>query len=72
MNSIQSKPNFLNACRSVDCFENIMKISEGTFGVVYKARNIETGEIVALKRLKVTDNKSGIPITFLREIKILL
>jgi cell division cycle 2-like protein len=53
---MQSKTNFLSSCRSVECFEKLMKISEGTFGVVYKARDIETDEIVALKRLKITDN----------------
>jgi len=40
---------------------------------VYKAREIDTGEIVALKKVR-TDNdreKEGFPITAVREIKIL-
>lgn len=40
-------------CRSVECFERIDRIAEGTYGVVYKAREYETGEIVALKRIKI-------------------
>lgn len=40
---------------------------------MYKAREIDTGEIVALKKVR-TDNereKEGFPITAVREIKIL-
>ena len=40
-------------CRSVDSFERLAKISEGTYGVVYKARDRETGEVVALKKIKM-------------------
>ncbi|KAE8687390.1 hypothetical protein F3Y22_tig00111022pilonHSYRG00655 [Hibiscus syriacus] len=38
-------------CRSVDEFERLNKIDEGTYGVVYRARDKKTGEIVALKKL---------------------
>jgi serine/threonine protein kinase len=41
-------------CRCVDEYEKIGKISEGTYGVVYKAREKATGRLVALKRIKVT------------------
>jgi cell division cycle 2-like protein len=40
-------------CRSVDEYERICVISEGTYGVVYKARHKSTGQLVALKRIKV-------------------
>jgi len=40
--------------------------------VVFRAEDKETGEIVALKKLKMDREKEGFPITSLREIKILL
>ncbi|KAL6779722.1 CDKH1 [Auxenochlorella protothecoides x Auxenochlorella symbiontica] len=59
-------------CRSVDLYEKLNHISEGTYGVVYRARNSETGEICALKRVKLDKERDGFPLTALREINILL
>ena len=39
----------LGACRSVSEFEKLNRIGEGTYGVVYRARDLKSGEIVALK-----------------------
>ncbi|KAL3329827.1 hypothetical protein AABB24_033938 [Solanum stoloniferum] len=66
--------NMVQGCRSVEEFERLNKIGEGTYEVVYKAREKKTGEIVALKKLKVTkkDEEEGFPLTFIREINILL
>ncbi|KAH8500393.1 hypothetical protein H0E87_015593 [Populus deltoides] len=47
----QRSVNMLQGCRSVDEFERLNKIDEGTCGVVYRAREKKTGEIVALKKL---------------------
>ncbi|XP_058185129.1 cyclin-dependent kinase C-1-like [Rhododendron vialii] len=57
--------------RSVDCFEKLEQIGEGTYGQVYMAREITTGEIVALKKIRMDNEKEGFPITAIREIKIL-
>ncbi|KAM7523741.1 hypothetical protein LguiA_013643 [Lonicera macranthoides] len=57
--------------RSVDCFEKLEQIGEGTYGQVYMAREIKTGEIVALKKIRMDNEKEGFPITAIREIKIL-
>ncbi|XP_048590850.1 cyclin-dependent kinase C-2-like isoform X1 [Brassica napus] len=57
--------------RSVDCFEKIKLISHGTYGEVYMAKEIETGEIVALKKIRTNDEREGFPVTAMREIKIL-
>jgi cyclin-dependent kinase 1 len=46
-------------------------LGEGTYGVVYKARDIKTNEIVALKRIRLEVEDEGIPSTALREISIL-
>lgn len=42
-----------------------------TCSKVYRARNKETGEIVALKKVRMANEKEGFPITAIREIKIL-
>ncbi|KAK4788506.1 hypothetical protein SAY86_019825 [Trapa natans] len=57
--------------RGVDCFEKLEQVGEGTYGRVYMAREKITGEIVALKRIRMEDEKEGFPITAIREIKIL-
>lgn len=52
-------------------YEIIRKLGQGTFGVVQKARNIKTKELVALKQLLNHSAKEGFPITAMREITIL-
>ncbi|XP_078684843.1 uncharacterized protein LOC144918177 isoform X1 [Branchiostoma floridae x Branchiostoma belcheri] len=59
-------------CRNVEEFSCLNRIEEGTYGVVYRAKDKKTGEIVALKRLKMEKEKEGFPITSLREINTLL
>ena len=36
-----------------DRYERILKLGEGTYGKVYKARDTETGDIVALKKCRI-------------------
>ncbi|CAI7915288.1 unnamed protein product [Closterium sp. NIES-53] len=57
--------------RSIDEFEKLEQIGEGTYGQVYMAREKNTGEIVALKKVRMDNEKEGFPITAIREIKIL-
>ncbi|XVF11573.1 hypothetical protein REPUB_Repub08aG0039100 [Reevesia pubescens] len=67
--------NMLLGCRSVFEYEKLNKISEGTYGIVYRAKDKKTGEIVALKKVKILDRRDseeyGFPLTSLREINIL-
>ncbi len=43
----------------------------GTYGVVYKCKHRKTGELAALKRIRIENEDEGVPPTALREISIL-
>lgn len=65
----------LQGCRSVyETYDRIARVSEGAYGVVWKARDLATDEIVALKQIKfdAAASKEGFPVTALREISVLL
>ncbi|KAJ1959619.1 cyclin-dependent kinase 5 [Dispira parvispora] len=55
----------------MDKYQKIEKLGEGTYGVVYKAQNRETGEVVALKRIRLDKEEEGVPCTAIREISLL-
>lgn len=52
-------------------YSKIEKLGEGTYGVVYKAQNRDSGEIVALKRIRLDSEEEGVPCTAIREISLL-
>jgi len=54
-----------------DRFEKLAKIGEGTYGTVYKAKDKETGDILALKKIRLDAEDEGIPSTAIREIALL-
>lgn len=47
------------------------KLGEGTFGEVYVATHEKTGEIAALKKIKLECEDEGVPGTTLREVSLL-
>ncbi|KRX94489.1 Cyclin-dependent kinase 12, partial [Trichinella pseudospiralis] len=67
LNRFESKWNV--AC--VDEYEVLQQIGEGTYGQVYKAKHRGLNDLVALKKVRLDNEKEGFPITAIREIKIL-
>jgi len=52
-------------------YDILTAVGEGTYGKVYKAVDKRTKELVALKKVRLENEKDGFPITAIREIKIL-
>ncbi|KAK2383647.1 Cell division control protein 2-B [Trifolium repens] len=52
-------------------YEKVEKIGEGTYGVVYKARDRLTNETIALKKIRLEQEDEGVPSTAIREISLL-
>ncbi|URE38592.1 Leucine rich repeat N-terminal domain [Musa troglodytarum] len=47
----------------MDQYEKVEKIGEGTYGVVYKARDRLTIETIALKKIRLENEDEGVPTT---------
>lgn len=53
-------------------FDSMEKIGEGTYGVVYSARDTKhNNRVVALKKIRLESEDEGIPSTTIREISLL-
>mmetsp|Transcript_9218 Transcript_9218/g.9287 ORF Transcript_9218/g.9287 Transcript_9218/m.9287 type:complete len:302 (-) Transcript_9218:244-1149(-) len=52
-------------------YQKLEKIGEGTYGIVYKAKDRVSGQIIALKRIRLEAEDEGIPSTAIREISLL-
>lgn len=52
-------------------YEQIGRIGEGTYGVVYKARDLNNGQYLALKQIRLEQEEEGVPSTAIREISLL-
>ncbi len=60
----------LGKCVDVNNYERIAQIGEGTYGLVFMARDKKTNQIVALKKVRMEAEKDGFPVTALREIQV--
>ncbi|KAF8336962.1 Pkinase-domain-containing protein [Cantharellus anzutake] len=49
-------------------YVKLERVGEGTYGVIYKARDANTGKIVALKKIRLEEEDEGVPSTAIREI----
>lgn len=52
-------------------YEKISKIGEGSYGIVFKCRNRESGQLVAIKKYVETEDDPLIKKIALREIRML-
>lgn len=55
----------------IEKYEKLDKIGEGTYGVVFKAKDTSSGEVYALKKIRLESEDEGIPSTAIREIALL-
>jgi serine/threonine protein kinase len=69
-NMTRSQPQ-KNRRKMDDRYERIDRIGEGAYGVVFKARNRDTQQVVAMKKIRFDPNDEGIPATAMREISVL-
>ncbi|CAK1547459.1 unnamed protein product [Leptosia nina] len=57
--------------RAMERYEKLAKLGEGSYGLVYKCRNRETGEVVAIKKFVENEDDPLIRKIALREIRML-
>ena len=52
-------------------YKKLAKLGEGTYGVVFKALDLKSHEVVAIKKVKLENELEGVPSTAIREISLL-
>ncbi|KAF5836219.1 Pkinase-domain-containing protein [Dunaliella salina] len=52
-------------------WEKLDRVGEGTYGVVFRAKDRITGGVVAIKKIRLESDEEGVPSTALREIAAL-
>ncbi len=52
-------------------YEPVAEIGGGAYGTVYKARDRDSGQFVALKSVRVQTNQNGLPLSTVREVALL-
>lgn len=55
----------------MDRYEKLSRLGEGSYGIVYKCRDRETGALVAVKRFVESEDDPAIRKIALREIRLL-
>ncbi|KAI6185350.1 Protein kinase domain-containing protein [Aphelenchoides besseyi] len=60
-----------NNFKMLDKYERLSKIGEGSYGVVFKCRNKDTGQMVAIKKFVESDDDPAIKKIAMREIRML-
>ena len=61
LNEYSLEHNLNDNFRPVHDFEKLNRVGEGTYGIVYRARDTRTKEIVALKKVRLDKEKDGLP-----------
>lgn len=58
--------------KKYDKYQKLEKIGEGTYGIVYKVKDIKSNQLYALKKIRLQAEEEGTPSTAVREISLLL
>ena len=71
--SVAESDSVFGGCRSIEkCYDKGPQIGEGTYGEVFLASpKGDPTDRVALKKIRMDNEKEGFPITAIREIKLL-
>ncbi len=69
--SEKTNQKFVQEASQLEKYERMEKLGEGTYGVVYKCKDLRSGEIVALKKIRLEKEDDGVPSTAIREISLL-
>ena len=65
------EPDSSESRRDHGRYDRIDKLGEGTYGIVYKARDLQKNCLVAIKKIRLENEDEGMPSTAMREIAIL-
>lgn len=68
---VQVQENQIRKPQSKKRYEKLEKLGEGTYGVVYKAKDLQQNMVVAIKKIRLENEDEGMPSTAMREIAIL-
>ena len=68
---VQQQKKFCYDTKQLERYQRLEKLGEGTYGVVYKCKDVVTGEFVALKKIRLEKEDDGVPSTAIREISLL-
>lgn len=66
---VRYRPNVQSG--KMDRYEKLSRLGEGSYGIVYKCRDRETGGLVAVKRFVESEDDPAIRKIALREIRLL-
>jgi len=59
------------AARGMEKYEKLSKIGEGAYGLVFKCRHRDTGQVVAIKKFVESDDDPVIRRIAMREVRML-
>lgn len=62
---------FHSALLNMIRFTCLFIVLAGTYGVVYKGRHKATGQVVAMKKIRLESEEEGVPSTAVREVSLL-
>lgn len=60
-----------NGKAGMDKYENLGKVGEGSYGLVVKCRNTQTGQLVAIKKFLESEEDKQVKKIAMREVKML-